>query len=74
MQLGRRLAREVLNPCARESKARTGGFLRRKLISGYGLFSYEIEQGAANGQNSWGIFQGCIGFWTARYWLVRQLH
>ena len=48
----------MLNPCARESKARTGRFLREKLMSDHGLFSsYEGRQGAANGQNSWGVFQ-----------------
>ena len=31
--------RGVLNSCARESKARTGRFLREKLISDHGLFS-----------------------------------
>ena len=52
-QLDRRRVRGVLNPCARESKARTGRFLRGKLISGHGLFpSYESHQGAANGQDS----------------------
>ena len=30
----------MLNPCARESKERTGRFLERKLISDYGQFSY----------------------------------
>ena len=30
---------EGLNPCARESKARTGRFLREKLISDHGHFS-----------------------------------
>ena len=40
----------MLNPCARESKARTGRFLREKLISDHGLFSsYEDQQGSANG-------------------------
>ena len=29
----------LLNPCARESKARTGRFLREKLISDHGHFS-----------------------------------
>ena len=39
-QLDRRRAREVLNPCARESKARTGRFLReKKLVSDHCLFS-----------------------------------
>ena len=64
----------MLNPCARESTARTGGFLRGKMISGHGLFSYESVQGAANGQISWGVFQGCIGLWTAGCSLARQLH
>ena len=32
-------ARGGLNPCARESKARTGRFLREKLISDHGHFS-----------------------------------
>ena len=53
----------MLNLCARESKARTGRFLRKKLISDHGLFSsYEGRQGAAMGQDSWGFFrnaQGC---------------
>ena len=38
-QLDRRRARGGLNPCARESKARTGRFLREKLISDHGHFS-----------------------------------
>ena len=63
----RRQAKGVLNPCARESKARTGRFLREKLMSDHGLFSsYEGQQGAANGQYSWDVFQGC--------WLARRLH
>ena len=37
-QLDRRGARGALNPCARESKARTGRFLREKLISDHGMF------------------------------------
>ena len=36
-KLDRRRVRGVLNPCARESKARTGRFLREKLISDHGL-------------------------------------
>ena len=52
-QLDRRRARGGLNPCARVSKARTGRFLRDKLIPDHGLFSsYEGQQGAANGQYS----------------------
>ena len=37
-QVDRRRAKGVLNPCARESKARTGRVLREKLISEHGLF------------------------------------
>ena len=41
-QLDRRRARGGLNPSARESKARTGRFLREKLMSDHGhFFSYE---------------------------------
>ena len=44
----------MLNPCARELKARTGRSLREKLISDHGTSSfYEGRQGAANGQDSW---------------------
>ena len=39
----------MLNPCVRESKVQTGRFLREKLISDHGLFSFqEGQQGAAN--------------------------
>ena len=38
-QLDRRRARGGLNPCARESKARTGRFLREKLMSDHVHFS-----------------------------------
>ena len=49
-QFDRRRARGVLNPCARELKARTGRFLKEKLISDHGMSSsYEGRQGAANG-------------------------
>ena len=65
----------MLNPCARESKARTGEFLREKLISDHGLFSsYNGQQGAANGKYSWGVFQGCTGLWTPGCWFARRLH
>ena len=65
----------MLNPCARELKARTGRFLREKLISDHGLFSfYEDQQGTANGQDNWGVFQECTGLWTSECWLVRRLH
>ena len=57
-QLDRRRARGVLNPCARESKARTGRFLREKLMSDHGLFSsYEGQQGAATGKTR-GAYSG----------------
>ena len=53
----------MLNPCARESKVRTGRFLREKLISDHGLFaSYQDQQRAANGQDSWGFFRDAQGF------------
>ena len=39
-QLDRRRARGGLNPCARESKARTERFLREKLMSDHGHFSF----------------------------------
>ena len=62
-QLDRPRARRVLNPCARESKERTGGFLRSKLIADYGMFSfYKGRQGAANGQDSWGFSRDAQGF------------
>ena len=74
-QLDRGRARGVLNPFARESKARTGRFLRDKLMFDHSLFSsYEDQQGVASGQDSWGLFLGCAGLWTARCWLARQLH
>ena len=53
----------MLNSCARESKVRTGRFLREKLISDHGLvYSYEGQQGAANGQDSWDFFRDAQGF------------
>ena len=62
---GRRAARSSTsrgNPCARESKARTGRFLVEKLISDHDLFSsYDGQLGAANGQHTWGVYQGCTG-------------
>ena len=59
-QLDRRRARGVLSPCARESKALTTGILRGRLVSDHGLLSlYESQQEAANGQDSWSVFQGC---------------
>ena len=42
----------MLNPCSRESEARAGKFLRKKLISDHGLFSFFVGQhGLANGQD-----------------------
>ena len=65
-QLDRRRARGgVLNARrGRESKAaRIGRLLREKLVSGHGLFSsYEDQQGAANGQDSWDFFRDAQGF------------
>ena len=53
----------MLNPCALEAKARTVRFLGGKLMSDHGLFSsYESQQGAANGQDSWGFFRDAQGF------------
>ena len=53
----------MLNTCARESKARTGKFLRETLMSDHGLFpSYEDQQEAANGQDSWDVFRDAQGF------------
>ena len=62
--LNRRRAREVVSVCARESKAPTGGFLRGKLNSDqYRMFSsYESQLGAANEQESRGVFRDAQGF------------
>ena len=52
-----------MDPCARESKARTGRFLRGKLISDHGLFSfYESQQGARTGKIRGAFFRGAQGF------------
>ena len=54
-QVDRRRARGKLDPYAQESKAKSGRFLRQKLISDHGLLSsYEGQQGAVNGKDSWG--------------------
>ena len=64
-QLDRKRARGGLNPCARESKARTGRFLREKLISDHSHFSsYEGHMERRTGKIR-GVFQGCTGLWTA---------
>ena len=61
--------------CVRESKARTGRFLREKLISDHGLFSsYEGQLGEANEQDSWSIFREYTGLWTAGCWLAHRFH
>ena len=53
----------MLNPCARESKARTRRFLREKLISDHGMLSsYEDQEGAANGQALLGFFRDARDF------------
>ena len=58
-QLGCRRVRRVLNHCARESKAQPGRFLRGNTIPNHGLFfSYESQQGVANGQDSRGCLSG----------------
>ena len=73
-QFDRRRARGGLNPCARESKARTGRFLKEKPMSDHGHFSpYEDHKEWQTG-NIWGLFQGCAGLWTAGCWLARRLH
>ena len=67
-------SQERAEPCARESKARTGRFLREKLISDHGHFSsYEGHMERRTGKNR-GFFQGCTGLWTAGCWLARRLH
>ena len=73
-QLDRRRARGVLNPCARELKARTGKFLREKLIPDYGLFSsyYEGRQEATNGQYSWGFFSGMHRAFNLDGWMLAR--
>ena len=77
---GRKVARSAtsqgsVEPCAPESKARTGGFLRENMISDHGLFSfYESQQGAANGQNFRGVFEEFIGLWTTAGRVARQLN
>ena len=79
---GRRAARsstsqENAEPlCDSENQRRESrGFLGGKLITDHVLFSsYESQRGAANGQDSWGVFQGCAGLWTSKCWLARQLY
>ena len=60
----------MLNPLCARNKARTGTFLKDKLTSDRGLFSfYEGQQGAANGQIRGAFFrdaQGLDGWMLAR--------
>ena len=73
-QLDRRQVRGGLNSCARESKVRTGRFLREKLMSDHGHFSsYEGHKERRTGKIR-GVFRGCTGFWTAGCWLARRFH
>ena len=52
----------MLNPCARELKARTGGS-GGKLILDHSMFPfYDSQQGAVNGHYSRRVFEGCIVF------------
>ena len=49
----------MLNPCARESKDSNREVAEEKAAL---RPSYEGQQGAANGQNSWGFFRNAQGF------------
>ena len=70
-QFHRRRAREVLNPCVRESKAaRIGRFLRRKLSLTLICF---LPTRGAKGWDSRGVFEGYTGLWTTGCWLARRL-
>ena len=73
-QLDRRRARGGLNPCARESKARTGRLLRGKLISDHGHFLSTRATRSDERARFVGLFHGCTGLWTAGCWLARRLH
>ena len=60
---------------ARIEGTRTGRLLKGKLISDRGLFSsYESQQGQANGQDFWGVFQEWTGLWTSGCWLASRVH
>ena len=62
---GRR-ARGVLNPCARDSKARTGRFLREKLMSDHTAFFLPTRATRGGERTRFvRVFQGCTGIWTA---------
>ena len=65
-QLDRRRARGVLNPCARESKARTRRFLREKLMSDHCHFSsYEGHKERRTGKirGAFSRMQRALGGW-----------
>ena len=49
------------NPCARESKARTGRFLREKLISDHVIFLPTRATWSGERARFVGLFQGCTG-------------
>ena len=64
----------MLNPCSRESKARTGRFTREKLISDHGLFSFCEGRKERRTGKIRGAFSRCTGLWTSGCWLARRLH
>ena len=60
----------MLNPCARESKARTGMFLREKLMSDHALFSsYEGHKERRTGKTR-GAFSRMHG--TLDGWMLAR--
>ena len=68
----RRRVRRVLNPPAREAKARTRTFLREKMIFDHGLFtSYEDKEKRRTGKTSVRGFSEIPGGWTSGFWLAR---
>ena len=55
----------MLNPCTREMKVRTGGFLKGKLISGHGLFlPARANNKRRTGKISGAFFRDVLGLWT----------
>ena len=65
---------DLLNPCARESTASTGRFLREKLMSDHGHFLPTRATTSGEQATFVGLFQGCTGLWTAGCRLARRLH
>ena len=64
-----------MNPCARESKARTRRFLREKLMSDHGLFSsYEGHKERRTGKICGASSRMRTGLWTPGCWLVRGIY